>query len=502
MRALFIISLVFFAQSARAADAHIVYVTGSSYYVDAGRNDSVIVGQQFEILRDGTVVGHLIARHVSSSRAACDLLDGDPPAVGDLVSYSPSVIVEEAALPRASRPGRDTFRGVVSLRQYALLEHEGYSSDLYRPALDLRLDGRSIGGHPVDLEVDLRTQRSFYSAADDESRTRVYRLQGIWRPEQGLNRLAIGRQRHGSLPSLGSFDGLSADFGSRDAHLFGVAAGTQPDVEDWSYSTDLFEAAAFAEGRWRLADGLTTLGFAGVGSYAESEISREYGVLRASYRGGRSYLLAHQELDLNRGWKKDAEGSSFDATNRYLTARYRLHHRLTVSAGMDSRRTLRLYRDRETPETEFDDSFRTGVWAGMRTAITRSTDAEFQWRTRSGGASGSMDAFSLWLRRIPVPWTQYQVGARGSYYTNDFYDGWLTSLWLRGDWHRLQWRTEGGWRQEYANATAYLDESAWWAGLEGNFRLDASWSAVMSWDHFGGGNDRRDDLYGGLSYRF
>ena len=72
-----------------------------------------------------------------------------------------------------------------------------------------------------------------------------------------------------------------------------------------------------------------------------------------------------QEVDYYRAWKQAIGEPAWSPTGTFATARYEVTRAVSLNAGYDSRRNVRLYRDAVTPETAFDDAFRQGVWGGL-----------------------------------------------------------------------------------------------------------------------------------------
>jgi hypothetical protein len=495
-------SSVLFASSTSAAEGTVLYVTGSSYYVDAGRDAGIEIGDAVELWRDGAVVGHLVVRHLSSSRAACEVIDGPPPAVGDSIHYRTRATTAKATPAALASGSRDALYGSFALQQQLFLEQGGFGDDLYRPALEARVEGRSVRGRPLDVLLDARAHRSIYSSGPDESRTRVYRLEATWKFANGATLLRAGRQRQPDLPTLGSFDGLGVEFRADRRLGFGVAAGTQPEPENLAVFGDVQEAAAYLRSTGALGRGRWKLNLAAVGSYESSEISREYLVARTNYRDALWWLSLLQEFDIYRGWRSDVESQSVGATSRYASVRRRFGHRASVSAGFDSRRNVRIYRDRETPESAFDDRYRNGAWGAFQVGIGRGAALSMRLRTRNGTGAGSMESQTLQLQRVPIKWTSLRAGLRTTHYDNPFVEGWLGSLSVEGRQGEIDGQLEFGLRDDDAKNAALSDDLAWWVSAEAEARLSARWSATLVWDHYGGSDDSREIVYSGLRYRF
>lgn len=66
--------------------ARVTYVSGSSVYIDAGREHGLEAGQTLEVVRDGQNIGHVRIDNISAIRASRKIVDGEQTlTVGDLV---------------------------------------------------------------------------------------------------------------------------------------------------------------------------------------------------------------------------------------------------------------------------------------------------------------------------------------------------------------------------------------------------------------------------------
>jgi hypothetical protein len=121
-------------------------------------------------------------------------------------------------------------------------------------------------------------------------------------------------------------------------------------------------------------------------SYEAGAVSRDFAFAHAGIIDERIALTITQELDVNTGWKLDAGEPAIAPTSTYVSALARLRRSLAVRAGYDNRRAVRLYRDRLTPETEFDDSYRQGAWTGVSLELGPHArlDGEARLHRRSG----------------------------------------------------------------------------------------------------------------------
>jgi hypothetical protein len=366
--------------------ATVTYVTTSTVYVDAGREQGLREGVEMEVVRDGGRVCTLVINAVSSRRAVCrikgdaiELVQGDRvrfrlaegPALSG-VGATPVPVGGVQAGPTGWSMGdwlhRRSLRGRVGLRYSGVRNRASAGGDFHQPAVDLRLEGTSFLVQDLDVSLDVRTRQTYRDgsgASSSEGSTRVYRAFGTWsRAGAGLQ-LTAGRQQARSIASVGIFDGVDVRYESARWFL-GALAGYQPEVSSLGFSNEIHEYGVYlgcksrpvAPTRWRMNAGL-------VGSYDGRAINREYVALQAHVYGARFTGAFLQEIDINRDWRALDE-SALGLTSTFVSLHYQAWEAIRVDAGFDTRRNVRLYRDRITPETEFDDSHRQGYWAGLR----------------------------------------------------------------------------------------------------------------------------------------
>jgi hypothetical protein len=233
-----------------------------------------------------------------------------------------------------------------------------------------------------------------------EQYSRVYRASAMVRDADGRRRLTLGRQMSPSLSPVSLFDGALAEW-SGARYGFGLFGGTQPDPIRYGWSGDVVEAGGFAEihqapfaaERWSLSAGAVSSSHGG-------EPNRDFMFLQGWWASRSATASLIQEVDLNRGWKRSAGEPPITWTNTFATLRVPFGRRAVLHTGYDNRRNVRLWRDRETPETEFDDRHRQGAWAGASMSWTERINSGVEYR--AGSDEQRSDTWSLTgeLRRI------------------------------------------------------------------------------------------------------
>lgn len=495
--------------------ARITYLTSTTAYLDAGREDGLTEGMTVHVVRGGVPIGSLKVLYLASHRASCELVAADSAlAVGDTATFHPAV---KAAAPRATgdqagqaTPRKPTLsasrvRGRVGLRYLMVrpLEGRGFT----QPAADFRLDGPSLGGSPVGVVIDARARQTYRQtptgSTTKEARTSLYQAAVTVRSPGGP-RLTVGRQYLPTVSSVSLFDGALAEY-QHSRFGVGAFAGSEPEPVTMGYSSDFRDFGLFVEGR--NAPGAATrwsVGGGVVGSYRSGVVNREFGFLQGFLATPRVSLFVAQEVDLNRDWKADAGEPTLSLTSTFVTLSARPSNWLTLQGGLDNRRNVRLYRDLENPEVLFDDAFRQGVWGGAALTIGRHGRLGGDARMTLGGADSSTRTRAIngyaAVERITA--ANLSLRARVNRYSAVLRQGWLFSVGagLRPTpWLGLE--ATGGRRTETVPSEPAARMTDWY-GLDLDVGLGRRTYFLLSGSRERGPFAAGDQVYASLSYRF
>jgi hypothetical protein len=479
--------------------ARITYISGASVYLDAGTRAGLREGSVAEVMRGGARVAELVVAYVSSNRASCTVRTGTLPIVGDSVRFAPvvqvaaradSVVPSIAGAPPVRRSTRrvPAIRGRLGVRYFQMNLTGDASTRLSQPAFDARLDGQNLGGSPLGIMVDVRAYRGSRTRpgvdlpVEHTSVTRVYQTALFWHRQNSPTRVTLGRQFSSALSTVGLFDGIAIDIDRRHWSVGGFS-GTQPEPATFGFSNDVRESGAYlqlhnAVGRgpsWSLTSGA-------IGSYARGEIDREFIYLQGVLNTRRFSLYAAEELDVNRGWRSEAEGSSTTPTSTYAMARLSLTDAFSLQGGFDSRRSVRLYRDFINPEIEFDDSFREGTWGGfMLSAFGSRLRASGDARVSRGGVAGRATSYtgSFGVARL----TPLGLGAqvRSTVYDGPVAAGTLRSASLEiNPFNVVRLQGSAGVRQDNSPLTSGADRRTKWFGGDADMGIGRSLYLMVS----------------------
>lgn len=508
--------------------AHVVtYLTSTTAYIDAGIDDGLHAGDKVEVVRAGAVIAVLIVTDISAHRAACTIESTTAVLnVGDTVRLTPGAVGGSTGIPGAasnapvvtapavSTPAaegswarRNGLRGRIGVRYLAVMDQSGFGGDVKEPSADIRLDGSRVGGSAFDVQVDVRARHTVQTVADgrefNDGQARVYRLNTRWRSTSDNYHLTLGRQFSNALASISTFDGAELAY-EKPRWGLGAFAGTQPAPVDYGFSTDIAEYGVY--GRWRNLPSASTrweIVTAAIGSYDHGHINREYVALLGRVMSSRASLMLQQDADMNRGWKRDAGESAVTLTNTFASVHWRASHAVDLDAGYDNRRNIRLYRDFVSPETQFDDAYRQGVWGGAGASFARHYRVGLSARTATGGSSGNANTYTGLASVTHVTPAQLDFRLRSTHYDNDASDGWMHTLAADcslGESCMLE--LFGGVRNDHTKLFSATDSNTSWFGADMDLDLGSSVYLNLSGEHNTGAEESYNQVYSGVSWRF
>lgn len=502
-----------FAAPGRAAEsaAKVTYLSGSTVYVDAGTDDGLELGDRIEVIRGGAVVAVLKVEYVSNHKASCSIVEGTAPTVGDAVRYEPAPEAPPAAVPPSTSPSPasrkpSAIHGRAGIRYLWVNDRAAGAPDYAQPALDLRLDAADLRGSGWGFDADVRARRTIRSGGStlpDDGRSRVYKASFFWNGKTQPWGVKVGRQFLPEVSGVSLLDGVAAQYRG-DRWGAGIFTGSEPDPEDTSYSGDVrdhgvwfgFHGAPSSPKRWRIATGL-------VGSYQDGEVNREFLFLQGNYVDRIVTFFLTQEIDYNRGWKKDAGESTFSSTGTFASLLVRAGSVVRIRAGYDDRRNVRLYRDYIDPATTFDDSHRKGAWIGLGFDAPRYFRAGLEAKRSTGGDRGDADVYGATWSLGAFGRAAFSIDGRHTRYTNDLLEGWLHAVGMGVDLGaRVRLGLTAGIRDEDDVAGFGATYRVNWYALDLDAPIGRHWFLSLSADRSDGDYEAIDQIYLTTSYRF
>ena len=378
----------------------------------------------------------------------------------------------------------------------------GSSVRVSQPMLDLHAESGDETT-PWNAALDVRGRRTLRTSgalSREDTEARVYRASFGWcDPRSGVVASA-GRIASPSLASVSLFDGGLVETG-KGRWRAGAFGGTQPDPDRMRWSSRIREAGAFVEAR--SAAGAARRWQAGAGavsSWDRTISDRDFLFGQGWYQDRRWSASWLQEADVVRPWKRVPGEAGFSFTSTFVTTQVNVGPRFSVRGGYDGRRNVRLWRDRITPETEFDDRYRQGVWTGgtarLPAGVTLAADRRW---SQGGGEDATVSNGSLELR--PRVRTAPALRTRWSEYRSDL----SSTRLLAGSLgcqpvERAYVEASGGERRTTLIGAAADPPVRWW-GATADVTIGQRWFADFSWEASKSSLESTSQLYAGLSRR-
>lgn len=421
------------ASAAAPVVTRVSYIAGASVYVDAGRADGLGAADTLTVWRGSSRVAQLRVNVLSNHRASCDTLwTALALAPGDSVRFHESGAVSAVAVAPAAilapapatpapaatpaplatatpakRPIAPRLRGRIGAR-WLSVDSPG-AARFTQPSLDARADETGLLNGHLDVALDVRNRRTTRSFAGSgnitDNSSRFYRaaltLHGTGTASE--RSFTVGRQLSPTLAVISLFDGALLQSGNAH-HRYGLFTGTQPDPLRYSFSGDIVQSGAFFEWHqppvsvrhWSVATG-------GVTSQEKGQTNRDFVFAQTMWFSPGFNGTFSQEVDVNTGWRRENGAATLSPTSTFLTMRVPFGRTLALDGGFDNRHNVRLYRDRLTPETQFDDAYRQGAWGGATLTLGEHVRLNGEAREGSGGtpshawsAGGGLERFTRW----------------------------------------------------------------------------------------------------------
>lgn len=400
MAALFITSVVN-SLPARELTATITYVAWRTLYIDVGRAQAVREDLGGLLCRDNTMIGELIIVAAAESSAVATLVgDSVIARIGDQVRIvvadlpgesavhvdTPSIAQERALQTKrsAKRKVQPRVTGRLTYQMDLLDDRSAENSDYVLPGVSTKATINRIAGPASNLRMKYRG-RKLTSTAGGDWQHRVYEASLNFEPEDESWRANIGRIQAGSIAGIGYIDGGYGEVEVFDGLSIGGFAGAQA-VLDLSHSDlSTSKVGILAIYRDNLSARVRTQATLAVaGEYQEGNISREFIYQQFTHSLSSIFSIYESaDLNINRGWKHEAEGATFSLANLLMNARFAPANFVSLNAGYDGRSRYHTWETRDTPDSLFDEAIRHGVRAGIELTMLRGTRLSAQQSYRS-----------------------------------------------------------------------------------------------------------------------
>ncbi len=514
MRVFVLALLVCFTLAAGAeVRTTVQYVTPTTIYLAAGRTSGVAPGDTVVITRKDSEVARMIVSFVADKSSACDTPDatkvsrddaavvyvketsGAAPAEGGAVSEPGTAESSQAATPQNRTSVRvNELSGRIGFDYTVQDDRDVMDYDYSEPALSLRATLRKIGGEDFTAKTNLKLRRTNLKNGRSSTETnRIYEAMLMYVPSDRPYEAGIGRLILRETRGMGYLDGGYGKYSLNDQLSIGAVGGIEPDLQNTRINPDVTKFGGFLawEKHFGKGQSLQTTGSL-AGRYRAGEVSREFAYQQLSYiQGGKLRVFESTEINLNRGWLKDAEGSSLTLASVLLDARYSFARELAVNLAYDNRTNYYTVETRNVPDSLFSNALQQGYRVSVDGRFGAFYSAEAGIGIRDG-ENDAAKASSGWLRagNSNVANTEVSVSARLRWFDSETSNGIQPAVRVSreaAEWLRIG--VEGG-MNDYTVASNSTKISQQWiaAMLDFNFARQASAGLEIE-QGFGDGRD-------------
>lgn len=423
MRYAIVLIILLVSIDAAAGEAPAInYVSADAVYVNVGRRAGLVTGASIAVLRGGKQIGYLEAVHVSSHSASCRVVEQKSGfKAGDRVMFErvetaapvePAMEKRPAQRDRRRRVGstRNRLRGYLAFQHMWVQDLSGSNrGSSLQPALSARLVVANVLGTEARLNFRHRSRMNYRPQSGERdwshrlTELAVRHGNAAEGPVVGFGRMVVD-EVHG----LGYVDGAVFSVQVSPHYRVGVVGGLEPNPVDMRVQTGSRKFGSFVN--WQggsYESSRLSLTTALSGSYVDGLVDREFGYLQATYSyTSLVYLYQSIEVDVNRHWRKDANGSRLSFSNFLFSANANPTSFLALDASYDARKNFHDYNTFETPDSLFDNNTYSGYGGGMSIDLPHNIQIRGNSGVRFRGTTEETNRYysiSATARHLPLP---------------------------------------------------------------------------------------------------
>jgi len=434
--------------AADTVTAVVTYISAAGFYLDTGREQGLRDSLKGILQRNSEDIAQVEILSLSDHTARCRILAADIPALpGDTVLFS----IDRAPVPESPIPAPKLLEspkeksvppapvrhvrvadisGRIGIQTYAQDDRTKLNYDFYQPALAIRFKAASLFDSHYAFSVRLRSRRIYRSTDNHREKpqawdNRVYEMSLSYEnPRSPLN-FQLGRIMARRISGIGYLDGIFGEFDVSRYFSVGSFGGTQPDLRTTNIQAQTRKTGLFAA--WHSPDSAPTnfsLTGALAGDYTSGHINREFFYQQSSLTH-RSQLAVFQsaEININRGWKKQAENRTLTLANLLFNLRYTPARFAAFVVGYDGYANYRTWESRETPDSLFDEAMRRGYHAGIEVKLPWGFRSDLRGTLRDDTPDHLYRSGSFAVRTHRILRGRVGAGARHNVFQSRFTDG-------------------------------------------------------------------------------
>lgn len=370
------------------------FISTENVYVKFKSTSGIQQGDTLYLSNNGDLRAALIVSNLSSSSCVCKPVQGVEAAIGDFIVARVSA---SASAPAGglTPPVKNKAEGSVatkkdsvriakdplltqkirgSLSAYSYSDFSNNQPNSYRFRYTLSMDAKNIGNSKFSAEayVSFRHKAGDWAAVKGDifNALKIYNLSLKYDIDK-TSWVKFGRSINPKISSIGAMDGLQFEK-SLKGFAFGAIAGSRPDFSNYSFDPKLFQYGGYVGYNSKAGAAFSETSLAFMQQTNHSKTDRRFLYFQHSNSFVKDmYFFGTFEVDLFK-LQDSKPVSTFDPTGLYLSLRYKMTKKVTVSGSYDARKNVMYYETYKTLiDTLLENELRQGFRLQANYRITR-----------------------------------------------------------------------------------------------------------------------------------
>jgi hypothetical protein len=509
------------------------FISSSHVYVKFKSTDSISVGDTLYRSSNGNLIPALEIKSLSSTSCVCAIISTAGFAVGDTlyakINFTLTKPVKSADEERTKEntPAETAATTITSastengLKQringsITACSYSDFSNTIadnsQRFRYTLSLDARNISNSKFSVEsyISFRHKIGEWDEVKNDifSALKIYNLAILYNPTRTMQ-ISLGRKINPRISNIGAMDGLQVEktFGK-----FGMGGlvGSRPDYSDYSFNFDLLQFGAYISHQHTGKNTYTESSLAFMQQMNHSKTDRRFLYFQHSNNLVKNlYFLATFEVDLYEltqdSLNQDVPRSTFDLTGVFLSLRYRLTKKLTLSGSYDARKNVMYYETYKTYvdrilETEMRQGFRFQANYGITSNLYFGLQMGYRFLQSDPKPSRNFGGFLTYNR---VPGLKVSATLSATYLETNYLDGKQFGMNLSRDFAKGKIQTSLGYRYgKYQLPENQIDITQHIGEMSLSWLFLKKMSISMNYEGTFEQQDRYNRLYAQIRVRF
>ena len=366
----------------------ISFVSSQNVYVKFKSTAGISVGDTLFLSSNGVTTPILKVNNLSSSSCVCTNIStvnlsttAQVIAKPKIITIKPEIKIDDVIVKK--KPVSDTtivstkkplqkkelnsnIKGSISINSYSDFSNTA-AKNSQRFRYTFSLDAKNINNSNFSVESYMSFNHKYGEwgvvKSDVFDALKIYNLSVRYDPNK-TTQISLGRKMNSRITSIGAIDGLQIEKTIK-GFTFGGVVGTRPDYMTYGFNSKLFQYGAYLSLNSKSINTYTESSLAFMQQMNNSKIDRRFVYFQHSNSIIKDlYFFSTLEIDL---YKVDSLSNkpqnTFNPVGGYLSLRYRISKKFTISGSYDARKNIIFY---ETYKTFIDRVLETELRQGFR----------------------------------------------------------------------------------------------------------------------------------------